>query len=165
MFTKPKINKILFATDLSVNANHAFNYVTSLAEAYGAVITVMHVIEKLRPNAELLLTAFLGYRDIDELRKNSEADLIQQIQFRIEKFCAQAAEQVPECRFILQEVIVEPGKAADRILHHVSTGAYDALVLGSRGYGVVKEALIGGTTLKIFHKCQIPVFIVPFLQE
>jgi nucleotide-binding universal stress UspA family protein len=164
MFTKPKITKILFATDLSENANQAFNYATSLAEAYGAVITVLHVVEKMRPNAELLLAALLGYRDIDELRQKREADLIQEIKQCIEQFCAQAADQVPECRFILGQVIVEPGKAADRILHHISTGAYDALVIGSRGHGPVQEALVGGTAHKVFYKIRIPVFVVPLLQ-
>lgn len=164
MFNIPKIKKILFATDLSENANQAFNYATSLAAAYGAAITVLHVVEKIPHNAELLLSAFLGYRDINELRLKSEADLIQQIKRYIGRFCAQAADQVPQCRFILRQVIVEPGKAVDRILYHVSTGAYDALVIGSRGHGAVQEALVGGTAHKVLHKCRIPVFVVPLLQ-
>jgi len=56
---------------------------------------------------------------------------------------------------------VEPGKAADRIGHHSATGAYDALVMGSRGHGLVKEALMGGTSRKVIQDCPIPVFVIP----
>lgn len=49
MVTKPKIEKILFATDLSENAEHAFTYAAAMAEAFEARITVLHVIEKLPP--------------------------------------------------------------------------------------------------------------------
>jgi nucleotide-binding universal stress UspA family protein len=36
-----------FTTDLSENANWAMQYAASLAEAYGAPITVLHVVEKV----------------------------------------------------------------------------------------------------------------------
>jgi len=161
MNLKPRIENILFATDLSPNAESAFGYAAGLADAYDAQVTVLHVIEKLPPNAELLLVTFLGYRDIDELRRKSEAELIGHIKARIEQFCAEAADQLPACRFILRNVMVEPGKAVERILHHVATGLYDILVMGSRGHGLVKEALMGGTSRKVVLACPIPVFIIP----
>jgi len=40
----PEIRKILYATDLSENARHAFGYAVSLANRYGAGITIMHVL-------------------------------------------------------------------------------------------------------------------------
>lgn len=162
MPTKPKIKQILLATDLSENANLAFNYATSLADAYGASVTVLHVLEKLPPKAELVLVLYLGYRDVHELRQKSRIELLEHIRIHIEKLCKEAADQYPECRFIFQEIIVEPGKASTRILHHVSTGAYDALVIGSRGQGPIQEALLGGTAHKVLQKCPIPVFVVPF---
>ena len=161
MQTKPIIKQILFATDLSENANRAFGYATSLADVYGASITILHVLEKMPPNAELMLALFLEFRDVDELKQKNQLDLIKHIQTRIERFCADVVGQIPECRFVLQKIIVEPGKAADRILHHTSSGFYDALVIGNRGHSAVQEALMGGTANKILHKCRIPVFVVP----
>ncbi|MEX5215602.1 MAG: universal stress protein [Nitrospiraceae bacterium] len=38
-------NRILFATDFSACARHAEDYVTFLAAAYGAAVTVLHVLE------------------------------------------------------------------------------------------------------------------------
>jgi nucleotide-binding universal stress UspA family protein len=158
---KPKIHQILFATDLSENADHAFTYATSLADAYEARVTVLHVVEKLPPNAELLLAAYLGYENVDELRQKSEEELIVQIKARIERFCAEAADKIPECRFILQNVVVEPGKARERILHHVETGRYDALVMGRRGHGRIHAALVGGTAQNVLRECRIPVLLIP----
>lgn len=161
MIHKPNIQKILFATDLSENAEYAFGYAVSLAEVYGAGMTILYVMEKLAPNAELLLATYLGYSSTEELRRNSEIDLIVKIETYIEQFCADAAKQVSACRFKLNEVIVEPGKPGERILHHAGTGAYDAIVMGSRGHGLIKEALMGGTSRKVVLSSPIPVFVVP----
>jgi len=165
MLTKPNIKQILFATDLSENANRSLDYAASLADAYGASITVLHVLEKMPPQAEQMLVAFLGYGDVDELRQLDQADLMKQIKVYIEQFCGDSAKEIPECRFIFQNTIVEPGKAADRILHHISSGAYDALVIGSRGHSPIQEVLLGGTAHKVLQKCRVPVFVVPLLNE
>src|SRR5210317_393650 len=39
-----QIKKILYATDLSESAVHAFSYAVSLASLYGAGITILHVL-------------------------------------------------------------------------------------------------------------------------
>lgn len=161
MGVKPRIEKILFATDLSENAEHAFAYAAAMAEAFDARITVLHVVGKMPPNAELLLVSFLGYRDADELRQKSEAELITALKGRIERFCTETGDHMPECRFTLDEVIVESGKASERILHHAGSGRYDALVLGSRGHGLVREALTGATSRKVVQASPMPVFVIP----
>jgi len=160
---KPKITEILFATDLSENANWAMKYAVSLADAYDARITVLHVVEKVPPNAEMLMTAFLGYENIDEFRQKGDRELVERIKERIGQFCANAADQVAaECRSIFKNVLVEPGKPAERILFHAETGAYDVVVMGSRGLGLLQNAIMGGTSNKVLHNCPIPVFIIPW---
>lgn len=160
-FSEHKIGNILFATDLSENADRAFNYAAGMAAAYGARITVLHAVEKLPPNAEMLLAAHLGSGSLEELREKTETERIVLIKAHIENFCSEASGRMPECPFILHEVIVEPGKAPKRILHHAGTGAYDVVVMGSRGIGLVEEALLGGTSRKVIQNCPIPVFIIP----
>ncbi|MBI9075174.1 MAG: universal stress protein [Desulfatibacillum sp.] len=157
----PTIRKILFATDLSENANKAFRHAASLAGVYGAEITILHVIETMPPNAELLLAATLGYKDVQELKEKSQDELIHRIRGWIEGFCAQAADRLPACPFAMDKIIVEPGKAANRILHHADTGGYDLLVMGSRGHGAFREAVLGGVTHKVVSDCRIPVFLSP----
>lgn len=161
LFEQPQIQRILFATDLSENADRAFAYAVSLADAYNADVTVLHVFGKLPPNTDLLLVSFLGYASADELHKKSEAQLMGRIKERIARHCDEAAGRTPACRFKLNDVIVETGKASERILHHAHSGAYDALVMGSRGHGLVQEVLIGGTSRKVLRDCRIPVLLVP----
>jgi len=162
---KPKISHILFATDLSENANRAFDYAVSLAESYIADITVMHILEKIPPNTDPILVTFLGYRDVDELRENSEASLIERIKTTIEEFCAQTAEQIPTCPLMLRAVIVETGKPAERILYHAGTGNYDILVMGNRGLGLLQATLTGSISRKVLQDSTIPVLVVPMAME
>ncbi len=163
MNTKPRITEILFATDLSENANRAMEYAASLAEAYGARITVLHVIEKVPPNAEMLMTAILGYDNIDKYRQKNEEELSAKIKEYLEQFCSHVADQLTaECHLIFKNILVEPGNAAERILYHTKTGRYDVLVMGTRGLGLLEEALMGGTSRKVLQGCRIPVFMIPY---
>lgn len=165
MFTNTHIKTLLFATDLSENAERALAYAVSMAQAYGATVHILYVIEKLPPNAELLLATFLGYNDTEELKQHGEEDLIALIKRRIRQFCQGLAKQLTECNLMLHDVLVEPGKPADRILHHLNTGAYDALVMGSRGHSLIQEALIGGTSRKVIVNSPVPVFVVPMCRR
>ena len=60
----PEIKKILMATDLSENARYAFGYAASLANSYGAGITVVHVLEDTprRTHGLVITPSMLGYR-------------------------------------------------------------------------------------------------------
>ncbi|MCJ8501345.1 universal stress protein [Desulfatitalea alkaliphila] len=161
MTETPRIAKILFATDLSLNAERAFAYALSLADAYGAEVTVLHVFGKLPPNADLLLVSFLGYGSIEEMHAKSRGQLMERTRERITRFCAEAAGVTSTCRVMRDRVIVETGKASERILHHAHSGGYDILVMGTRGHGLIQEALLGGTSRKVIQDCAIPVFLVP----
>src|SRR5210317_1058639 len=48
-----QIRKILYATDLSETAVHAFSYAVSLANMYGAGITILHVLAEF-PGEEFI---------------------------------------------------------------------------------------------------------------
>ncbi|MBW1819113.1 MAG: universal stress protein, partial [Deltaproteobacteria bacterium] len=65
----PEIKKILYATDLSENARYAFSYATSLANRYGAGITILHVLQDLSPYRDSLVVNVLGEERWSELRK------------------------------------------------------------------------------------------------
>ncbi|RLF56739.1 MAG: universal stress protein, partial [Thermoplasmata archaeon] len=47
----PEIKKILYPTDLSKNARYAFSYAASMANHYGAGVTILHVLEEPSPVA------------------------------------------------------------------------------------------------------------------
>ena len=41
----PKINKILYTTDLSLNASYVFRYALNSAEKHNAKIHILHVVQ------------------------------------------------------------------------------------------------------------------------
>jgi nucleotide-binding universal stress UspA family protein len=162
MLNQPRISEILFATDLSENANRALGYAVRLGEAFKAQITVLHAVEKVPPNAEFLMTAILGFRNIDEYRQKSKVELSSRIKAYLEQFCAKVANQIEEeCRLVFKNILVEPGNAEERIIHHCETGNYDVLVIGSRGLNLLQEQFMGGTSRKVLLNCRIPVFVIP----
>ena len=156
-----KIKKMLFATDLSSVAEHAFKYAALLADALDAEVTVLHVLEKLRPNAELMLSAILDYDNLEELRAAAKPSLMERIRKHISGLCEDAVCRVSGCGFDPDRVIIEPGESVGISLKHIVSKRFDLLVMGSRGHGVVEEFLIGGTTHKVLRKTTVPVLVVP----
>lgn len=41
----PEVKRILFPTDLSKNAEYAFEYAVSIVRCFGARITILHVMD------------------------------------------------------------------------------------------------------------------------
>jgi nucleotide-binding universal stress UspA family protein len=157
----PKINKILFATDLSQNSDFAYRYAVILANLTGAGITVLHVLADLPPNAELLLTAILGYVSRDELKQRSQAEIIASIKTYLQDFCAEIIHRIPSCPVMIDNIVVEAGTPVNAILHYIHQSKCDLVIMGSRGHGIIKEALIGSTSRKVLKKSPKPVLIVP----
>ena len=56
----PQLKTILYATDLSENARYAYTYAASIAQQYGARITILHVIEKLTAETFLQIHGYVG---------------------------------------------------------------------------------------------------------
>lgn len=52
------------------------------------------------------------------------------------------------------------GNPADRILKHAEAGAYDLIVMGSRGLGPIREFILGSVSHNVVQRAKIPVLIV-----
>lgn len=160
-FQKPDIKRILFATDLSENAGRAFGYAASMADAHGATVTILHVLEKIPPKAELMVILFEGYESREDLQKKTEAEILDQTKSFLERYCAAFEGKFPACPLMVDAVVVETGEPAQRILHHAHHGGYDAVVMGSRGFGIIQGIWMGSTSRGVLSRSRIPVFIVP----
>ena len=94
----PEIKRILFTTNLSPNARKAFDYAVSLADRYGAVITVLHVMEEVSHSSDVHIKTFLGDKQWQELQEAHEQEARQiligkrregaMIKAALEEFCA-----------------------------------------------------------------------------
>ena len=103
----PEINKIFYATDLSENARYSFGYAASLANRYGAGITILHVLEDVSAYQDSLVINVIGEQTWEELRKTNEQKVLDTIKERLEKFCEDVSRELPACPFITDDIIVK----------------------------------------------------------
>jgi len=161
----PEIKKILYVTDLSENSRHAFAYAASIANQYGAGVTILHVMEELSPNATAQISAYVGDEEWAQIKKRNEQEVIDTIKSRLENFCAEASSELPECPFITDKTLVKVGYPSNVILEHAHNGGFDMVVIGTHGHSAIVDAMIGGTARRVLRRCKIPVLAVRLPKE
>lgn len=161
----PQIKSILYATDLSENARYAYRYAASLAQNYEARITILHVIENLTAEAYLQIHGYVGEQRWKELEADKQADFVSRIQGRLSNFCDEISGDMDACTFQVEKILVKEGIAAEEILHQAELNDADAIVMGTRGYGMFRDALMGGTARRVVRRSAIPVMVVRLPEE
>lgn len=156
----PEIKKILYATDLSENARYAFGYAASLANRYGAGITILHVLEDLSPYRDSLVINMLGEEKWKELRKNNEAKVLAILKERLEKFCTDAGSEMPSCPFITDDILIRIGNPVEGILDQVRKTDCDLVVMGTHGHGILGDAMMGSVARRVVRRCRKPVLVI-----
>ena len=156
----PNIKKILYATDMSDHARHAFFYAADLAQRYQASITVLYVMERINPALEAQVEAVIGTGRLSKLKQERQATLIDSVKQDIQQFCAEAETEFPSCTALLDEIHVVKGFPHEQILSHAEKTKADIIVLGKHGYGLVQEAVLGDTVRKVVRKSKLPVLVV-----
>jgi nucleotide-binding universal stress UspA family protein len=138
------ISKILVPVDGSDNSLRALDQALFLAKSTGASITAMHVIESpptVYVESQKLLNELLA-----NYRKES-------------------AKILDKCKEIAQkqglkiETVLAEGDAASNINGYADKESFDLIVIGSRGLGKLKSAILGSTSNKVLHHSKGTVMI------
>lgn len=156
----PEIRKILYATDLSENARHAYGYAASLANRYGARVTILHVLEETSPQRDSYVVNVLGEEKWEKLRKSNEQQAIERIKSRLQKFCEEASSELPTCPFITESVLVKIGHPVEEIVQMAEAADFDLVVMGAHGRGLLEDAMIGSTSRRVLRRCKKPVLVI-----
>ena len=82
----PRIQKILYATDLSKNSAYAFRYAVNSAQKHSAQIYILHVLEKLPPSIEGLVGLHIEEVRLEQLWKEKREEQVRRIQNRLKEF-------------------------------------------------------------------------------
>jgi nucleotide-binding universal stress UspA family protein len=172
---KVDVKKILYATDLSENARFAFAYAVSLADLYGAKITLLHVLPEV---SELMDQHIIGYIDPDKWEAikaqhftEAKEALIgkRKGHLAIKDVLHQFSENVKEGQegegFITDDIIVERGNPVEQILKHAEERSCDLIVMGTHGHGTLADVMIGSTARRIVRRSKIPVLVVRLPEE
>ncbi|MBW2604874.1 MAG: universal stress protein [Deltaproteobacteria bacterium] len=172
---KVDIKRILYATDLSDNARHAFAYAVSLANLYGAAITLLHVLAEV---PESLDRGVLGYISADrwEEIKNRQVHEAKQILTRkkreyvpirevLDQFCEDVKSSHANQNFVADEILVIKGHPDDEILIQAEKRNCDLIVMGTHGHGIIEETLVGSTARRVIRRSKKPVLVVRLPEE
>jgi len=156
----PEIKTILYATDLSDNAVHAFSYAATMANRFGARIHIVHVIESLSQNAGVQIGQMLGEEKWQAIQAEKAKNVHETIKGRLEAFCEKMKAELQACPFLVADIIVERGEPVERILNLAATINSDLIVLGSHGQGIVADAMLGSTARRVVRRSTLPVLTV-----
>jgi nucleotide-binding universal stress UspA family protein len=164
----PKINvkNILYATDLSENALYAFGYAVSLADAYGAKLTLLHVLSE-RPNLDARVIGYVTQSQwdaikethVDEARqaligKQKGHGAVREVLDRFSKNAKTENGVEPD------EIIVRRGNPVEEILAQAEENGSDLIVLGAHGNGTLADTMMGSTVRRVLRRSNVPVVTV-----
>ena len=165
-----KIKKILFATDLSESSRYAFGYAQSIANLYGAGITILHVLME-SPNLDSKMTIWVGEDRWEQIKQRNIESARQTligkkrdnpaIREALLKFCEIAQDACEGVTFVPDEILVERGNPADQILQQAVDHECDLIVIGSHGHGSLQDVVMGGTANRVLRRSKVPVLMVP----
>jgi len=135
---------IVWANDGSEAAQRALPLVKELAQAGGATVTLVHVVERVE-----------GSGAVGVPLRADEAEFQGELRGLIEQLQQEGVTASLEIR----------GDVGARPAHEVvdiarSTGA-DLIVAGSRGHSAVYGILVGSVTNRLLHIAPCPVLVVP----
>ncbi len=148
------MHKILFPTDFSEPANHAFIYALKMADKIGATITTLHVYDIPDIHVD-------GVLKEDALQKIYDSiDLGEFENYR---------DSIPALRAIAEKEglgnidmyhVMEHGAALPKIVEYSGKG-YDMIVMGTKGAGWLKGILIGSVAGEVMEHSKVPVLAIP----
>jgi nucleotide-binding universal stress UspA family protein len=166
--TNIQIKKILYATDLSETAVHAFSYAVSLANMYGAGITVLHVLAEF-PGEQFILNMIntdtwkeIKMRHYSEARdkligKKRDHIAIKEI---LQAFSEEVKANAENQTFVTDEILIKNGVPAEIIVQTAKKQNYDLVVMGTHGHGSIADVLIGSTAKWVVRQSPIPVLVI-----
>ena len=163
-----QIKKILYPTDLSESAAHAFSYAVCLANAHGAGITILHVLAEF-PGEEFIANMIntdtwkeIKHRHYSEARdqligKKRDQAAIKEV---LEAFSQKVQADARELSFVTDEVLIKRGTPAEVIVDTAHEHNCDLIVVGTYGHGTLTDVLVGSTAKWVIKNSPIPVLVV-----
>ena len=144
----PAIRTILLATDFSDASEAALGYAKSLAEAFGASLHVLHVLEDLAAHAwttEVYVAALPGVHE----------EMERQARERIEALLTPEERERYRASLVLRS-----GSPFVEIVRYAREEHADLIVLGTHGRGAIAHMLLGSVAERVVRKAHCPVLTV-----
>jgi nucleotide-binding universal stress UspA family protein len=143
------LNRILVPVDFSAHSEKAIRYATTLANKFGARLSLLHVIED--PFVTGAWQAEVFVPNIPELLN----DLIKAAKSQL----AERKKDLAAHGFIIETAVIT-GRPATAIVEQASTGRFDLIVMGTHGRTGLSHAFLGSVAERVVQKAPCPVLTV-----
>jgi len=139
-----QLKRILVPVDFSAPSQEALNFARRLARAFGADITLLHVVERMAVAHFPELPAYLDYsgKDFDIAERDLQALSVE---------IARDRQTV--------RAVVRTGLAAHEIVEVAKELDTDLIVIATHGYTGWKHFCIGSTAERVARTAPCPVFV------
>jgi nucleotide-binding universal stress UspA family protein len=138
-------HNILVAVDGSADADAALAHAIDLAQSENARLTLIAAVDAPPPSAYLT-----GGEAAGQLRENAH----QQAEAAIRQACDRVPLDLPVTTVLSDQPIRQA------LIRRVQEGHHDLVVMGSRGRGAVRAALLGSVSHYVLNHSRVPVLIV-----
>lgn len=139
------INKILWSTDFSDEAQEAFLYADAFAKTFDAEIVALHVVPDVSPalyDAALVVKGELAKR-VDFVKGEAQ-----------KKF-----DSLKKAKNLEFKAIIKEGNAAKKIIETAEEEKADLIVLGRRGLSAIEKLFIGSVANHVLRNSPVPVLL------
>jgi nucleotide-binding universal stress UspA family protein len=161
----PKINKILYATDLTKNSIYAFFFAVDMAKKYNASIVMLHTVEPIRKIYSD--GAILQIEDeLKKAKKKEQGMDVEEIKKELQEFCRKTETKMGcPCVELVSKIRVPVGYPVEEILKIADDESCDVIVLGTHGKGFLRQTFLGSVAGSVLQRTRKPVFIIPLPSE
>ena len=145
----PLFHHILVGYDGSENAKRALDYGIKAAQANDARLTVMSVVTDVSG-----LVAYAG---------TTPADLEEEAHEEVGAELAAAVAAMPPGLAVT--TVIQHGRSGPRLAGYAASHDVDLVIVGNRGRGTLRSALLGSVTEHLIHAQVAPVLVIPADQQ
>ena len=165
----PDLHRILYATDLSQTARYAVRYACSIGNKYEAEVNILHVVpdalEEFSSGAGIDLGEYMTEEMKNGLNEKNIEKARETIRQRIQETSQKVIQEIPSCPLAKDNIMVEIGDPADRIVKTASDGKYDMVIMGTHGHSKLDDIMLGSVARDVVHNSSVPVLTVRLPEE
>jgi nucleotide-binding universal stress UspA family protein len=145
------IRRIIYANDLSLNADVGLHYAAELARTFGSELVVLHAVDGLELGysaVELGQLSGANTLDVETARLNA----VLQIERTVE------AEHVKDMKVV---TVALKGVPHQVITSYAEETSADLIVLNMQSKGILERAMLGATAERVIRAAHAPVLSIP----
>ena len=157
----PKIQKILYATDLSPNSVYALRYAMNSAIKHDADIIILHVFEKVDPATNVMLDLYFYENRHQEILDKHITETKALIKKRLRTIQENELKSAPEFEDIAVSIEICEGFPAEEILSSAEELNCEVIIMGTHSKGIIANTFLGSTAKRVLRRTRKPVFIIP----